>query len=776
MQRAAKAVLAVTLIGICAAAAAGTVEPGRIEVTWTSVGPGGGGGHYFPSTSPADHKIMMFSCDMGGIYLSYDGAKTWRVLPGWVARKLSSYPAFDPENARKFFIICNRGLLLTEDKGATWRRVLGKEMGFRSKPYQGTGIQIDPGNPKTVIAGFSRFERRDGRVVYISRDGGENWRKIPEWPGDVSTDSVYFDLTTPKDARVLYAHSRSGVRRSSDWGKTWTSLKEGLPGGRISSFVAAWNKNRRSAFYVTVPGRNVDGKYVGGVYKSTDEGKSWSEASNGLYRGTRRGRRGIMQYNELTMGRENLDLVYVVSSGVAGEPGLDRSCWRTTDGGKNWTCQSYGPHAWKECNTEHEWMNLQIYGGWGWGGGPRYMRCCPTKPEIIFYCNGGNGFMSTNAAERWTPTYTDRVGDKLYRGRGCEVLTCYQVYVAPYDAKRRWIAYTDIGLFSSPNGGSSWEYAAAGTPWPNTCYELAFDPGVKGKLYGAWSSFHDLPHKKMLRRVVARSRGGVCVSDDHGINWKVAGTGQPRNRGTCTTVVVDPASPADARVLYAGYLNAGVYKSVDGGKTWAEANNGLPAPPRRNVWRLVRRPDGSLLCGVTANFPGNRHVAGGLFVSTDGARSWKELAKDQPFGWLAGIRVDPRDKDTFYVSCFEAPPASEPALGTETPWVKGDGNGGVYKTTDSGKTFTKILDRPYCWDVTLDPKKPDTIYGCTYVDGVYRSTDAGRTFRQLSPPPFLCTHRATVDPLDDGIIWVTTFGGGTWKGRFVPSDGGRRAR
>ncbi len=763
-------VLGLSLLLVAVTARAVGTDADRIPVEWTSVGPGGGGGHFYPSFSESDPKLMMFSCDMGGIYVSHDGARSWRVIPGNVARKLSAYPAFHPTDPETIFIICHRGLLVSRDKGITWKRVLGRELGFRGKPYSGWGISIDSGDPDTIIAGFERFERKDGTFVFLSTDGGRRWKRVEGWPGDVSVESVHFDPRPPEQGRVIYAAGRNGVKRSADWGTTWTTLNSGLPRRRITSFAAAWDKEGRSAFYVTVPGQVKDGRYVGGVYKSTDEGRSWHEASSGLYRGTRKGRRGITQYNTLTMGREDLDLVYVVGTGVASEPGLDRTVFRTTDGGRNWTCQLYGPHKWKECNVEHEWMNLYIVGGWGWGGGPWQMTCCSTQPELVFYTNGGNGFMTTDAGENWEPVYTDRVRDNLYRGRGCEVLTCYEVYIDPFEAARRYIAYTDIGLFMSPTNGESWAYAATGSPWANTCYEMAFDPNIPGRIYGAWSNFHDLPHKKMLSRpYLPRSTGGVCITDDFGMNWKPIGGGAgglPDGRGTCTTVVLDPDSPRERRTLYAGFLSAGVYKSTDGGLNWKEANRGLPAPPRRNVWRLVRRADGTLLCGVTANFPEGENIPGALFLSTDGAEHWREIAVDQPFRWICGVRAHPTDADTFYVSCFEVPPDRERALGTETPWAEGDGTGGVYKTTDGGKTFTKILDRPYCWDVTFHPRNPDIVFACTYVDGVFLSTDAGKTFRALALPPFLCTHRVTVDPEDDSVIWVTTFGGGVWKGRM----------
>ena len=143
---------------------------------WHAVGPGGGGGHFFPSFSPADANLMMFSCDMGGIYISHNGAKSWRMLPGDTARKLTGYPAFHPTDPDTIFLNCTRGLLVSRDRGRTWERALGKELGFRGQPYQGTpdttGIAIDPDNPDVIIAGFSRFEGTDGSFVFISMSTG----------------------------------------------------------------------------------------------------------------------------------------------------------------------------------------------------------------------------------------------------------------------------------------------------------------------------------------------------------------------------------------------------------------------------------------------------------------------------------------------------------------------------------------------------------------------------------------------------------------------------
>jgi len=754
----------------------------HIAVDWQAVGPGGGGGHMDGGISPADPDIMIFACDMGGIYLTLDGAKSWRMLPGEVVRKLTCPAGFHPTDPDVMYVITKWGLYGSRDRGGSWEHLIGGAHDSPVTRFNGTAITFDPHDPDVMLVAFSQFAGEKGHFVLKSVDGGRKWSRLEYWPGDVSSASVHFNPTSAPEERVIYAMGRDGVKRSADWGRTWETLNSGLPaaGGEdaatveISSFGAAWAPAGESAFYVTVPSKNVDGRYVGGVYKSTDLGMSWSAANEGLYRKLREGRRsGLMQYRSVTMGRSNTELVYVISSGVLNEPGHDRAVWRSTDGGASWQCVTFGPHWWKRCNFDVDWMNEDLSGRWWWSGGPGQICCCPTEPERVFTTNGGNGFMTTDAGGHWSPVYTDRVGDtKFYRGRGCEVLTCYTVYVDPHDSRRRWIAYTDIGCFMSADGGATWAYAAEGSPWPNTCYELAIDPDVPGRLWGAWGRYHDLPTWKTLRRGVETSAGGICRTDDYGMKWRPCWSdgSPPNDKGTCTTIALDASSPVDSRTLYAGFLNSGVWKSTDGGENWTECNKGLPLPPRRNVWHLELHADGTLLCGITANFPGDKHVAGGLFRSSDGGASWEVVGAEQPFDWIYGVAMDPRTSKTVYVSCYEVPPDDAPShgcslMGTDVPWLDGNGHGGVFKSEDGGATWERILDRPYCYDVTFHPDDPDTIYAATSVDGIARSRDGGRSWEDLALTPFVMPHRVTVDPDDRETLWVTTFGGGVWKGR-----------
>src|SRR2546430_458095 len=91
--------------------------------------------------------------------------------------------------------------------------------------------------------------------------------------------------------------------------------------------------------------------------------------------------------------------------------------------------------------------------------------------------------------------------------------------IATFDSKRHFITYTDIGLFRSEDGGTSWTASTDGVPdeWRNTTYWVVFDPKVKGRMWSVNSGTHDLPRPKMWRHTsVTTYKGGVCRSDDGG--------------------------------------------------------------------------------------------------------------------------------------------------------------------------------------------------------------------------------------------------------------------
>ena len=731
-------------------------------MTWEPVGIGGGGGIFSPSISPHDEKLMFVACDMGGWYRSTDGGETWRMCDGRQVRKVNFPAVFHPTDANVVYVGTRGGIKRSRDRGATWEHVVGKFV--PRNPDMVSAIAIDPARPDVILAGFSTYMGEKGEYLVRSDDGGENWTIPESWSfRDKPIRKILFAPVTPKRKRGIFVATGDGCYRSDDAGATWVEKDNGLPNTKVRDAAAGYDATTDCyAIYVTIDSQWTDGAFAGGICKSTDAGDTWRQVTNGL--DTERMGGKLHQYRFLAMSPGNTEVVSVSSIGTDSSLEHCSKVYRTADGGATWKPILFGVPSWPNCNVEPDWMTLEM--SWWWGGRACGFACNPNDPNDLVFTDAGRAIRTTDGGRRWLPVSSKKVGKETWDGRGLEVTTCYEYYFDPHDAKRTYIAYTDFGFTRSLDRGKTWIYAARKVPWGNTCYELAIDPDRPGVMFGAWANAHDLIHWKMIRNGIEQPwwKGGVTRTADHCETWEVCGRGTLPEK-PATTLLLDPKSPKDSRTLYVGILAMGVYKSTDDGKTWARKSEGLGTPGNLSVWRLDRHADGTLLSGVSLNYADGKPIGGALFRSTDDAETWEKVNATQEFPYIWGVRMDPRDSRVIYVSCFDVPPADFSAMGTSVPWPESQG-GGLFKTNDGGKTWTKVLDEPYCWDVTFEPGNPDVVYAGTFVGGVYRSADAGGTWRRLEGLPFVCPHRVTVDPTDPRTIYVTTFGGGVWKGRL----------
>jgi photosystem II stability/assembly factor-like uncharacterized protein len=341
--------------------------------------------------------------------------------------------------------------------------------------------------------------------------------------------------------------------------------------------------------------------------------------------------------------------------------------------------------------------------------------------------------------------------------RGLDVTTAYGVQFDPFDSKHIFIDYTDIGLFASPDGGASWESATNGVPepWRNTTYWLAFDPEVKGEMWAAFSGVHDLPRPKMWRRggFPETAHGGIGISTDGGRTWTRSNSGM--HEGAFTHVLLDPASLPGQRTLYACGFGIGVYKSTDNGRSWSLKNDGI-TEKEPYAWRIVQAKDGMLYLIVARGNEGHFGMTtggGALYKSGDGAEHWTKMKLPAGVNGPNGLALDPRDNRRMYLA----------AWGQERSDV--DAGGGVFLSTDGGLTWKAIFTRSqHVYDVTIDPKAPDTLYICGFDAAAYRSTDAGLHWARIQGYSFKWGHRVIVDPNDDSMIYIATYGGSVWHG------------
>jgi len=255
-----------------------------------------------------------------------------------------------------------------------------------------------------------------------------------------------------------------------------------------------------------------------------------------------------------------------------------------------------------------------------------------------------------------------------------------------------------------------------------------------------------------------RAGGGVGVSDDFASTWRDTSEGLPGK--PVTSIILDPRSPKGARVLYASAFEAGVYKSVDGGKTWVKKSKGLGAPGvNERACRLILHKDGTLFCLVTALMQDDQFVAEGpgLYRSRNGGESWECISESSALLWPKDFDVDPRDSNVIYLGAADA----------------NNRQGGLYKTTDGGKMWKRIgREGPEAFGATVHPKRPDWVYMCLTEGapgpGLWLSKNGGETWEPFWGVPFRNIQRVSFDPADADTIYVCTFGGSVWKGPAAP--------
>lgn len=403
----------------------------------------------------------------------------------------------------------------------------------------------------------------------------------------------------------------------------------------------------------------------------------------------------------------------------------------------------------------------------------------PTDGNIAVVTDWYRSLKTNNGGVFWEAIYSNDNGDGTFTSTGLDVTTTYGVHFDPFDKQHIGISYTDIGYHHSYDGGKSWARAATGVPiaWVNTCYWLAFDPQVKGKVWSVWSYLHDFPRGKMTVNPQWRSTGvgGVCISEDGGKTWKPSIEGMGSD-SPATCIVLDPKSKPGNRTLYVTVYSKGVFKSTDDGKTWTLKNKGIDA--LTGAFELTLAPNGALYLTVAptpkhefSEKPGD-FWSGAVYRSTDGAETWTKLKVTEGNLFPNGLDVDPHNPKRIYLGCWSNIGLGDLYGGSpvlrDIPQANRTINmpGGVFLSEDSGDTWKLIFfdDRQYIYDVTVDPYHKGRVYACTFHKGAYRSDDYGKTWKKLKGYDFYWGHRVIIDENDHEKVFITTFGGSVFHG------------
>lgn len=260
-------------------------------------------------------------------------------------------------------------------------------------------------------------------------------------------------------------------------------------------------------------------------------------------------------------------------------------------------------------------------------------------------------------------------------------------------------------------------------------------------------------------------------------NWKFRNLGPAAGGGRVAAVAGIPGNP---NVYYVGAAAGGVWKTTDAGLTWKAV---FEKQPTASIGAIALAPSNPNLVwvGTGESNPRNDVVTGkGVYLSPDGGASWKFMGLESA-GQISQVIVHPTNPDIVYVGVLGHVWGPNPERG-------------VFRTTDGGKTWQKVLyvgDTTGVSDLVMDPSNPMVLFAGMWEfvrhpwmlvsggesSGIYRSSDGGGTWKKLSeglPKGMLGRIGLSVAPSNGnhvyalieakkGTLWETTDLGEHWK-------------
>ncbi|MEP7080661.1 MAG: hypothetical protein ABI784_08025 [Ginsengibacter sp.] len=250
--------------------------------------------------------------------------------------------------------------------------------------------------------------------------------------------------------------------------------------------------------------------------------------------------------------------------------------------------------------------------------------------------------------------------------------------------------------------------------------------------------------------------------------WLGPGT----NSGRITAI---DGNNADGKTLYVGAAGGGVWKTTNAGASF----NPVFDKYCQSIGAIAidqKNPNTVFVGTGESNMRNTVSVGNGLYMTTDGGDNWKKIGLDST-EHIARIVIDPKNSNNIYVA---AP----------GPLWSDSENRGLYKSTDGGKTWKKILytnNKAGCADVAVDPENPEIVYASTWEcrrypyafnsggpgSGMWKSTDGGKNWKELNnglPAKPLGRIAFAVAPSASNNIIAIVEAAST--GLYISSDGG----
>ncbi|MEI6667060.1 MAG: hypothetical protein WCP29_02810 [Acidobacteriota bacterium] len=667
----------------------------------------------------------------------------------------------------------NGGVFKTTNGGVTWKPL------FDQQTTVSIGaLAVAPSDPNVIYVGTGEGNPRNdasvGDGIYKSIDAGEHWTNV----GLPDSDKITRLVVDPRNPDVVYVaalghewgpNEERGLFKTSDGGKSWKKIlyKNDLTGcsdvdidpTNANIVYAGMFTFRRWAWSTESGGGET------AVYKSVDGGATWArlsgpDATRGLPR-TAMDRIGI------SVSRSQPNTVYVVS-----ETKDEGELWRTDDAGATWRMVSRDPN-----------INFR----------PFYyadIRVDPANPNTV-YALAGSLYKSEDGGRTFA-----RIGNATHGDHQA-------MWIDPTNP-RRVLSGDDGGFQISHDAGKTFDIVnnIPFTQFYNVMYDMqtpyhlcgglqdngtwcgpSQTPGAPGTPRSAWinvgggDGFFAVPDLKDPHLVYTDLQGGVISLTDtrSGASWGInpypAGIGSSgqwmapqKYRFNWNAPIL--LSPQDPKTVYFG--GNVLFKTTNYGQSWA-----VISPDLTTNDKAKQKSSGGQI--VTDNTAAEFHCTiitiapspldanliwvgtddGNVQVTRDGGKIWTSVFKTAPglapFAWISRIDAGHFDAGTAYVSASH--------------WQDNDYAPYFYKTTDFGKTWTRITGglpaRGWSHVIREDPKTRDLLYAGTE-NGLYASWDGGArwvSIRNNMPP--VPVRDIVIHPRDNDII-VATHGRGLY--------------
>ena len=764
-----------------------------------------------PATADAAYWLKAFSTHQTMAGASPYKSLAWQSIgPANNEGRMTSIAVGDKNGRRVIYVgAASGGVWKSEDRGKTWAPV------FEHEATASIGdVAVAPSNPDIVWVGTGEDNLfragMEGTGIYKSIDAGKTWTHM----GLTESGTIGRIIVHPTNPDIVYVaasghewtdNDMRGVFMTTDGGKNWTkafyrSPTTGAvdlvmdPSDPKTLYVGMWQRARRK----WSDPRVEPGNHEGGIWKTTDAGKTWQEANTGLTPAEFRGRVGV------DISRSNPSTLYsVIDSYEQGRPAKpgERDAYgrplpagsniikglvvfRSDDKGASWQQVSGqtpetsvammglgNTYSWvftqirvdpKDINTVYvQALNTNVShdGGAtfaryaGTGGDNHRMWIDPDQPLTTYIASDG-GFTMTDDGGQTRKSASGINGTQFYNVE-VDNMTPFHIYGSVQDTgshrvaldmSKGWTAIAPLNWEGAPGGEGS-NQAIDGEN-PNVVYS-----------HGYYGNFTRADYGTPPAPSPARTGGAGAAGAPGG------GRGRPFSSTNIRPADADLranwmapiiVSQFDHKTVYAGYQF--LFRSHDMGTTWEKISADLTsndpkqmginpsAIPYQTLTQIAESPkkQGLLYVGTDD---------GHVWLTRDDGKAWTELTANIPMKarkWISRIVASRNDEATVYVA----------QRGRE----EDDFAPYLWKSTDYGKTWKSIVGNIPAGSINVIREDP-TMANLLYVGndfGVYVSTDGGAKWNVLGTG--LPTNEVSDIQIQarDNVVVAATYGRGMY--------------